>query len=118
MELKIGLSYVEEVLARIKGDKDEATAQKNYRLANAAVKGQISSLEGKIVKSEIELEKAEEALLDAMYPKEIISGSAAFIKSIADCQDRVTEAKTTLEEIEESLKYFQNLHEKFNPVKK
>mgnify|MGYP003645666774 CR=1 FL=1 len=114
---EIVLSYVDQVLARIRGDKDEETAQRNYRIANSAVNGQIASLSAKLVNAEIVLEKAQDALGNAKYPTELIGDTAKFIKNIVTCQYAVDEAEQALATVSESADYFAELLKEFNPNK-
>lgn len=115
METKKVKSFVNEVLARINGDTDKAIAQKNYRKADAAVKGQISSLESRKVDAEVALETAEEELADAKYPATLIGDNSDYIRGIVRRQEKVDEAKEELDEVNESLNYFKSLHSEFNP---
>jgi hypothetical protein len=114
---EIVLSYVDQVLARIRGDKDEETAQRNYRIANSAVKGQIASLEAEKVNAEIALEKAQDALGNAKYPTDLITDTTKFIKDIVVCQYAVDEAEQVLSTVVESAQYFTELFKNFNPEK-
>lgn len=112
MEVK---SFVTETLARLKGDNDKVIAERNYRKANSAVKGQLSSLESKKVDAEVSLEEAVEKLNSAKYPTSLIKDNSEYIRSIANRQDKVNEAKDNLEDINKSIEYFQNLYGEFNP---
>lgn len=112
MEVK---SFVKEVVARLQGDDNEVIAQRNYRKANAAVKGQISSLESKKVDAEVSLEEAKEKLADAKYPTSPIKDNSDYIRTIVRRQEKVTEAEEALEEVNSSLAYFKGLWEEFNP---
>lgn len=107
-------SFVKEVLARISGDTDKAVAQKNYRLANAAVKGQLSNLDGKQVQAEVDLDTAKENLNAAIYPTEMITDAAEYNRNIVKKQERVDEAQEKLDSITESIEYFKGLSEKIN----
>lgn len=115
MEAKKVTSFVKEVLARINGDTDKAIAEKNYRKADAAVRGQISSLESRKVDAEIAVETAKEELADAKYPTNLIGDNSDYIRNIVRKQERVDEAQAELEDVNESLDYFKALNKEFNP---
>ena len=108
-------SFVKEVMARLTGNDDQVIAEKNYRLANASVKGQLSSLEGKLVKSEIELESAIEALSATKYPTTLIADSSSYVRNIRSKQESVDTAQEELQSIKESIEYFNGLYLEFNP---
>lgn len=114
METTTVKSFVKEVLARFKGDDNEVVAQRNYRLANAAVKGQLSTLEGKKVKAEVNVETAKEKLDAAKYPTSLIEDGSDYIRNIVRNQESLDEAKEKLETINESIKYFQGLSTEFD----
>lgn len=114
MSKKLG-SFVKEVMARLQGDDDKVVAERNYRLANAAVKGQLSSLDGKQVEAEVTLESAKEKLNSAKYPTTLISNSSDYIRSISRAQDQVDEAQEELNNVNSSIEYFKGLYEEFNP---
>lgn len=110
-------SFVKEVMARLKGDDDKVVAERNHRLANAAVKGQLSSLDGKLVEAEVSLEKANEELKAAKYPTTLISDSSSYIRNIDAKQQKADEALEELEDIQSSIEYFNGLYKEFNPKK-
>jgi hypothetical protein len=60
MSKPTGIKFVDQVLAIVTGDKAQANAIKNEKLSKAAIKGQVSALEGQIVHDEMAVEKAEE----------------------------------------------------------
>ena len=107
-------SFVKEVMARLKGDDDKVVAERNFRKANAAVRGQISSLESKKVDLEVKLDEASDELLAAKYPTSPIQDASQYVRTIAAKQSNVDRATEELEEVEESLDYFENLSAEFN----
>lgn len=99
-------SYVKQVLAKLTGDQNQVVAEKNYRKAVAAVKGQIAALEAKIVEDEGNLEDAKEALANAKYPtEEIKGGSSSFISNIVRHQENVNSAQYMLDQTQKSLDF-------------
>lgn len=112
MEVK---SFVNEVMARLKGDDDKVVAERNYRKANSAIKGQISGLDAKKVDAEVALEEAQDKLAAAKYPTKLINDNSNYVRNIVERQEAVDSAKEALENINESLSYFQGLYDEFNP---
>ena len=114
MSVKTASSFVKEVMARITGDSDKATAERNYRLASAAIEGQLSTLTGKKVKAEVELETKQENLESAIYPTKLIGDSSDYCRSIGSCQKGIDEAQDKLDSIEDTIDYFEALKIKIN----
>lgn len=83
-------SYVKQALAHLKGDDDGVIAQRNYRRSVAAVKGQKSALEAKLVTDETRVEIAKEQLLKAKYPgKEMTGDSEEYLSLIYEAEEEV-----------------------------
>lgn len=114
MGTKVVKSFVKEVLARINGDTDSALAERNYRLATAAVEGQLSNLNGEKVRAEVDLETAKDKLSAAIYPTTMIKDASAYNRNIVERQEKVDEAQEKLDDIEASIAYFKSLSEKIN----
>ena len=114
MGVKKATSFVKEVMARLSGDTDKATAERNYRLASAAIEGQLSTLTGKKVKAEVKLETEQENLETAIYPTKLIDDSGDYCRSIASAQGNVDSAQDKLDSIEDSIIYFEALQMKIN----
>ena len=111
MEVK---SFVNQVLARLKGDDDKVIAERNHRKAVSAVKGQISSLESKELDCEIAVEEAKENLNEAKYPTTLIKDASDYIARIARKQEALDEAEEKLQSVKDSLSYFKTLQTEFN----
>lgn len=101
-------SYIKEVLARFKGDKEEVVAQQNHRLACAAVKGQISALEGKLVEDEQAVIAAKERLDEVTYPTKRIIDMTTYVQNLREYQLEVEDAEAALNSTKESLEFFQS----------
>lgn len=101
--------FVEIVVAKLTGDKAKETAIRNEKLAKAAIKGQISALEAKLVKDELALEQAEEALEEAIYPSDLIKDAEAYIRGIKVASDYVDELKAVVDATQDSIDYFNSL---------
>tara|TARA_R110002020_G_scaffold104052_4_gene243665 strand:+ start:546 stop:905 length:360 start_codon:yes stop_codon:yes gene_type:complete len=111
--VKEGKLFIETVMAKLTGDKDKAIASRNARLAISATKGQISALEGELVKSEIDAENKKEMLDNAKYPTVSITDSEQYIKNIVNKQESFDAALEKLEDIKESIKYFEDQLKEF-----
>jgi predicted nucleic acid-binding Zn-ribbon protein len=109
-------SYVNEVIALMKGDADEAIAARNERKANSAMTSQISGIDSKIVDAEEKVSDAEEALRVAIYPTSRIEDASRFLERIISAQENLDSAQDNLKELKEQLAYWKNLKSRvFNP---
>ncbi len=105
-EVKKGQLFIQEVLAKLKGDGAEALAAKVGRKALSAFEGQIASLNSKKVDLENALEEAQEALDGATYPTTVFSSNQSYIDSILRAQKQVDEAQENLDSTNKALDYF------------
>lgn len=108
-EVKKGLSFVKQVVARLKGDDAEVTAQKIARKAISAVEGQLAALNAKQVDLEGTVEDGIEALNNAKYPTTMITDNQSYIRQIQNAQRDLDQAQDELKDVEDSIKYFQDL---------
>jgi len=106
-------SFVNETLARLKGDGDEVIAEKNFRKAKSAFKAQIAVQESNLVDLESLIEEREEALKAAKYPTELIKDNHSYVQGIVDAQrsldsaiEELATAKETKASMEEVLTSF------------
>jgi hypothetical protein len=91
-------SFVKEVVAILKGDDAEATAQKILRQADSAFKTQIASLTGDTIALEDRLEDAVEALrLARLNNGRVISDRNSYVRNLLDAKNNVTYAEEALE---------------------
>lgn len=91
-------SFVKECIALLKGDDNEATAQKILRQADSAFKTQIASLTGDTISLEDKLEDAKENLrLSRLNNGLQISDRNNYIKNLLDAKNLVTTAEEDLE---------------------
>lgn len=107
-------SYVKETLARLTGDKDQVIAGKNFRKNSSAVEGQIARLKSDLVNAEDELDTAKEALKATKYPTTLSVGGASYIQSVVSAKETVERKQQIVEQINESIKYYQELLREFN----
>lgn len=106
-------SFVQQVLARLKGDDSTVLATKIARKASSAVDTQIAALKAKQVDCEDALDNAKEALEIAKYPTEMITDSKTYIQGIQAAEIVLEQAKTNLEDVNTSIKYFEDLASSF-----
>ena len=111
--LKEGKLFVETVMARLTGDQDKVIATRNARLAIAATKGQLSALDGELVKKEIAMELAEENLTEAKYPTTAIGDGEDYINAIKVAQDAYDTASEDVDSVAAAIVYFQAQLEEF-----
>lgn len=107
------ISFVKEVVARLKGDDTKAIAEKNYRKAVAAAKGQINALEGSLVDLEERVTESKERLEAAKYPIELIPDREEYIKNILRASNIVADAEEELEEAKEKITFLKGLLKEF-----
>lgn len=97
-EIKKVKSFFKQVLATIKGDTAEATAEKIYRGAVSAFNVQISALTGDQISLEDKLEAAKENLEKATINNgNLIEDRARYINNILSAQNDVTSAEEALD---------------------
>lgn len=100
----------QEILARLtKSKTDQGLANQIGRKINAALKGQVSSLESEEIDAENSLEDAKEALENAKYPTILPSSPGSYINSVKIARDAVVEAEETLKDIKDSIIYYTSI---------
>ena len=91
-------SFVKEIVALLKGDDAEATAQKVLRQADSAFKTQIASLTGDTIALEDKLEDAKEALrLARLNNGQLINDRNSYVNSLLRAQNNLIDAEEALE---------------------
>lgn len=111
--MKKGKLFIREVIARLKGDDAEVLASKIARKALVALESQIAALRSKEVDLESAVEDKQEALANAKFPTEQITNSQVYVQGISNAQNRLDSAKQDLEDVKESIKYFEGLLNEF-----
>lgn len=112
-EVKKGKLFIQQVVAKLKGDNNEELAAKIARKAVSAVDAQLAALRAKEVDLEGSLEDANEALNDAKFPITMITDNYAYIRNIQRAQEARDAAQTNLDDVKESIKYFETLMKEF-----
>jgi hypothetical protein len=90
--------FVQETIARIKGDDNEVIALYNERRCKSTLDAQIGVEEAEIVRLEDSVTTAEEALKDAIYPKYKLEDTSSYIANIRAARKKVEKAKSDLKE--------------------
>lgn len=111
MNLKLGKSYITSAVKVMKGNDNQELATKNAKQAEAAIKSQISAIEGSIIDAEQEIEAAKEALNSIFYPTEAITDRKAFTQNLYDAKKAILEAEETLSALNENKKFFEEFLE-------
>lgn len=101
-------SFINQFIAQIKGDDAKVKAEQNFRLAQSALKVQISLAEAKTVELEQNLENAKEQEIKALVNSgcKITSGEN-YVSNLVHSSNKVTEAEEELEEHQEYLQFLQ-----------
>lgn len=109
------VSFIKEVKARIKGDSVEVDAIKIGRKARAAVKSQLSALEGKEVEAEEALSDAQERLAETKFPTTWEHGGNpnGYCEKLLRAYEVVVSKKDELEDIQKSKEFFEELLKSF-----
>ena len=102
-------SFVKEVVALLKGDDAEATAQKILRQADSAFKTQIAALNGDTIALEDGVDEAKENLrLTRLNHGESIKDRNQYVRNLLDAQNKLTAAEEALESHLEKLKFLED----------
>lgn len=101
--------FVQATVAFLTGDTDTTLALKNERLASAAIRGQLSALEGELVNNEVAVEKAQEDFKKAIYPTSLITNQETYVAGILSAQERLDEATEKLDSTKKTIDYLKDL---------
>lgn len=108
-----GKLFVQEVVARLKGDDAEAIGAKVARKGISAVEGQIAALKGLIVDQENALDDAKEVLGNATFPTALFIDSKLYCQTIVAAQEKVDAAQEKLDATNKSITFFEEVLAKF-----
>ena len=108
-ELKKTELFAKEVLAKLKGDGNEALANKIARKAISAFEGQIAALKAKEVDDENSVEDAQEALANALYPTSMFSDNKSYCQNIVNHQQLLDGTIDILQQTKNSITFFEGL---------
>ena len=109
MKKEVVSTFVQQVIAKANSAGDiSVTAEKNLRLAQAAVRSEIACQEAAIVKLETEVENAEENLSNAIYTTKIINDGNGYLNNIKTrkealeaANDKLAATKQWIEDLKE-----------------
>lgn len=111
---KVVLSYVNEFKSFVKGDNVQVKAEQAYRLANAAMKVHISTLEGKEVSLEMEIEKCKSEYLKAkMNYGRTEMNNDDYINDLLASKMAISKAEKALSDNSKTLEFLRSERESF-----
>lgn len=96
------------------GDEAGVISAKNSRKAESAIKGQLAALEAKLVDEESNVEDAQSALEDAIFPTKLISDNGAYNTSVRKAQEYLDETTKRLDDTKYSIEYNTKLLKKIS----
>lgn len=112
---KVVLSYVNEFKSFVKGDNVQVKAEQAYRLANAAMKVHISTLEGKEVSLEMDIEKCNTEYLKAkMNHGRTEMNNDEYINDLLACKIDISKAEKALSDNSKTLEFLRSERESFD----
>lgn len=92
-------SFVKQFVAVIKGDDAEVQAQKAWRQAQSALKTQVASLEGDVIKYEDGVTDAKEAQENARINSgKAITDRNYYVETLLESKNAVTKAEKALKD--------------------
>lgn len=101
---KTTVSFVKQFVALIKGDDDEALAQKVFRQADAALNTHIAILKGELINKEESLETAKENQIKALLNNgKQISDRDSYVEGILAAENAVIQAEKALKAHQDKL---------------
>lgn len=106
-------SFLDRMLARFQGNDEKGISKHNKKWAVNAFQQQINALEGQKLQAESNLEAAEEQLEEAICPTFKITDSTDYLQAVVNAKNRVSECKQRVEEINESIEFFQSEKDSF-----
>lgn len=103
-------------LALLTGDNIKAVAIHNERKSSTAIKGQISTLEQKLVDDEDVVNDAKQSLLEALCPKEKIIDNKKYIDGIRNAEERLKYAQQVVKITKTSIEYWKEKQQYLNDI--
>lgn len=92
-------SFVKQFIAAVQGDDAEVQAQKAFRSADSALKVQIASLNGDVIKLEDDVQSAKETLASArINGGKVISDRNYYVEQLVNAKNRLTQAEKALKD--------------------
>jgi 3-hydroxyacyl-CoA dehydrogenase len=107
-------TFADLVVARLSGDDAKVKAIRIEKKAKSAFKSQIAATEAAIVDAEMHVEEALERFNNAVVPDGDITDGKSYVLGIQRAQEDLDVKQATLEDLKETLDYFNSLYkEKF-----
>lgn len=92
-------SFVKQFIAAVTGDDAEVKAQKAFRSADSALKVQIASLKGDVIKLEDDVENATETLAKAkINGGNTISNRDYYVEQLVEAKNSLTRTEKALKD--------------------
>lgn len=101
-------NFVNEVVARLKGDTDAVVAAQNERKALSAFTQQISALEAQLVDDEIAVDEAVDVYNNALYPTTKITDTKVYLNKIVSAKSSLDVAEANKQSTVESIAFFKS----------
>jgi hypothetical protein len=99
-------SFVKQFIAAVQGDDAEVQAQKAFRSADSALKVQIASLNGDVIKLEDDVEAAKEALNAArINGGKVISDRNYYVEQLVAAKNTLTQREKSLKDHNAKLEF-------------
>ena len=108
-------SFVNQFVAIVKGDDAQIQGSKAWRSAESALKVQIASLSGDLIRKEDAVEQANENLSKARVNNGVqISDRDQYISNLISAKERLNHAEKELEAHQKTIKF---LEDEYNNLK-
>ena len=100
-------NFVDKVLALLEGNDEKGIAIKNERLAKAAFKQQLASLEGAKIDAEAKVDEALDNYESKVFPIKVIEDRSHYMFNIKDAKEFLDEAEANLQDVIDSIKFWE-----------
>lgn len=104
--------FAGKVSEKLKGESNDALAEKIEKKVISIFGSQIAGLESKLLDQETELEEKEEELDDAIFVTELPRSNTEYCTNIVNAQQAVDKAKLVIENTKSTIKFFKELKAK------
>ena len=105
-------SFVKQFVAAVKGDDVEAQAMKAWRSAESALKVQIASLDGDVIKLEDDVTNAQEKLAQARINNgRTITDRESYISTLTQAKNKLIIAEKALNDHNKNLDFLKGEYE-------
>ena len=99
-------NFVDKVLALLEGNDEKGIAIKNERLAKAAFKQQLATLEGAKIDAETKVDEAFDNYESKVFPIKVIEDRSSYMFNIKNAKENLDEAEQDLDDVIDSIKFW------------